>query len=131
MSGRIFTTEDATERKSFPMAEGLLDYFPDALAYVAYVSKMGNDQHNPGKPIHWARGKSTDHANCIIRHLSDRGLTDLDSVLHSGKLAWRALALLQMELEEMYRLSAPRGTSDAGPIGTDTSGNESGGSTSS
>lgn len=92
-------TNDKEERKNMPMARGLLDYFPDALAYVAYVSKLGNDQHNPGEEIHWARGKSSDHPDCIIRHLVDRGTIDEDNVRHSGKLAWRALALLQEEIE--------------------------------
>lgn len=82
------------------MASGLLDYFPLALAYVAHVSKVGNDQHNPGEPLHWARGKSSDHPDCIVRHLVDRGTLDTDNVLHSGKVAWRALALLQEELED-------------------------------
>ena len=40
----------AEERKARPMATGVLDYFPNALMYVAYVSKVGNDQHNPGEP---------------------------------------------------------------------------------
>jgi hypothetical protein len=101
------------------MARGLLDYFPDALAYVAYVSKVGNDQHNPGQELHWAKEKSTDHADCIIRHLVDRGTTDSDGVLHSGKTAWRALALLQTELEaaeakkESSYISDPRTTWDS------------------
>lgn len=90
---------DKEERKNAPMARGLLDYFPDALAYVAYVSKLGNDQHNPGQDLHWARGKSSDHPDCIIRHLVDRGTMDIDGVRHSGKVAWRSLALLQEELE--------------------------------
>lgn len=88
------------ERKNRPMATGLLDYFPDALAYVAYVSKLGNDKHNPGEPLHWAREKSTDHADCIVRHLISRGSVSDDGVRHSGNLAWRALALLQVELEK-------------------------------
>lgn len=83
------------------MARGLLDYFPDALAEVARVSKAGNDQHNPGQPLHWAKEKSTDHADCIIRHLVDRGTLDTDGQRHSAKVAWRALALLQIELEEL------------------------------
>lgn len=87
------------DRKDRPMARGLLDYFPDALAEVAYVSKIGNDQHNPGQPLHWAKEKSTDHADCIIRHLADRGTLDSDDTRHSAKVAWRALALLQIELE--------------------------------
>lgn len=81
------------------MAEGLLDYFPLALAEISRVSKAGNDQHNPGEPLHWARQKSTDHANKIIKHLVDRGLMDIDGTRHSAKMAWRALALLQEELE--------------------------------
>ena len=92
-------SSDKQERKNSPMCEGLLDYFPDALAAVAAVSKIGNDQHNPGKKMHWARGKSSDHADCIIRHLVDRGRLDSDKARHSAKVAWRALALLQEEIE--------------------------------
>lgn len=90
---------DAKKRAEYPMADGLLYYFPAALAEVARVSKVGNDQHNPGEPMHWARGKSTDHANKIIRHLIDAGALDSDGMRHSAKVAWRALALLQEELE--------------------------------
>jgi hypothetical protein len=50
--------------------------------------------------MHHARGKSTDHADCILRHLIDRGTVDTDGIRHSAKVAWRALALLQLELEE-------------------------------
>ncbi|MGI9556479.1 MAG: dATP/dGTP diphosphohydrolase domain-containing protein, partial [Solirubrobacterales bacterium] len=89
----------AAARKSVPMAIGLLDYFPGALAEVARCSRVANEHHNPGEPVHWARGKSTDHADCILRHLVDRGTVDDDGVLHSAKVAWRALALLQEELE--------------------------------
>jgi Domain of unknown function (DUF5664) len=91
---------DAEARKQCPIATGVLDYFPLALAEIARVSKAGNDQHNPGEPLHWARGKSTDQADCIVRHLIQRGDRDTDGQRHSGKLAWRALALLQEELEE-------------------------------
>ncbi|HTK95413.1 MAG TPA: dATP/dGTP diphosphohydrolase domain-containing protein [Terriglobales bacterium] len=90
---------DAKTRKDMPIARGVLDYFPDALAAVAHVSKVGNDQHNPGQPMHWAKGKSTDHPDCIIRHLIDRGKFDSDGLRHSAKVAWRALALLQTELD--------------------------------
>lgn len=87
------------ERKNRPMTTGVLDYFPDALAYVAYVSKIGNDKHNPGEPLHWSKDKSADHADCVMRHLVDRGKLDPNGVRHSGNLAWRALALLQIEIE--------------------------------
>lgn len=90
---------DAKERKGIPMMRGLLDYFPAALAEVARVSKVGNDQHNPGEEMHWARGKSADHADCAVRHLLDRGQFDTDGQRHTAKAAWRVLAELQMELE--------------------------------
>ena len=90
---------DPAERKQSPMCTGLLDYFPLALAEVARVSKAGNDQHNLGQDLHWERGKSQDHADCIMRHLADRGLCDSDGQRHSAKNAWRALALLEEELE--------------------------------
>lgn len=90
---------DAAERKATPIATGVLDYFPKALAEIARVSKVGNDQHNPGEPLHWAREKSTDEADALIRHFLERGKIDSDGVRHSGKMAWRALALLEKELE--------------------------------
>ena len=94
-------TTDPQVRKESPMARGLLDYFPKALAAVAHASKVGNDQHNPGEELHWAKEKSTDHADCIIRHMVDRGTFDTDGVAHSAKVAWRALALLETELERI------------------------------
>ena len=103
---------DAKERKKMPVCRGVLDYFPDACAYVGFVSYTGNEQHNPGQPMHWAKEKSTDHADCIVRHLMERGLVDSDGVLHSGKLAWRALALLQTELENAQATAA---VTSAGP----------------
>ena len=90
---------DPQNRKEMPVARGLLDYFPDAVAAVANVSFVGNQQHNPGEPMHWAKDKSTDHADCIVRHLIERGTLDTDGLRHSAKLAWRALALLQIEIE--------------------------------
>ena len=91
--------QDPAKRKALPITTGVLDYFPDAIAEVARVSVAGNDQHNPGEPLHWARGKSMDQADCIARHLLERGTIDVDGLRHSAKLAWRALALLQLELE--------------------------------
>ena len=91
--------KDGKERKRLPLTSGVLDYFPAALIAVAEVSRVGNDQHNPGKPLHWNRGKSSDHADTIVRHLLERGTLDSDGIRHTAKLAWRALALLQVELE--------------------------------
>lgn len=90
---------DAAERKCIPITSGVLDYFPLAIAEVAKASYAGNQQHHPNEPLFWDKSKSTDHADCIARHLIDRGKVDSDGVKHSAKLAWRALALLQIELE--------------------------------
>lgn len=92
-------TDNAQERKALPITTGVLDYFPLALLEVAKTSKAGNDQHNPGQPLHWDKSKSTDHADCLVRHLMQRGTMDTDGVRHSAKVAWRALAMLQTELE--------------------------------
>jgi hypothetical protein len=91
---------EADARNKIPMCDGLLDYFPLALAEVSKVSFVGNQQHNPGESMHWARTKSTDHGNKIMKHLADRGTFDTDGMRHSAKIAWRALALLQEELEQ-------------------------------
>jgi hypothetical protein len=90
---------DAKARKDVPIATGCLDYFPDALAAVAGLSKKGNDQHNPGQALHWAREKSGDEADAMMRHFVERGTVDTDGELHSTKVAWRALANLQKEIE--------------------------------
>jgi hypothetical protein len=91
---------DAAERKAQPICTGVLDYFPNALLEVAKVSKAGNDQHNLGQTLHWAKEKSRDEADALVRHLLDRGKLDNDGQRHSAKLAWRALALLEREIEE-------------------------------
>lgn len=90
---------DAAERKSIPIATGCIDYFPNALVAVAELSRIGNDQHNPGKPLHWDRTKSQDEADSLMRHFIQRGTMDTDKVRHSTKVAWRALALLEKEIE--------------------------------
>jgi hypothetical protein len=100
--------EDQAMRNNMAMADGLLDYFPNALAAVACHSKLAGDKHHPGEPLHWERGKSMDHRNKIMRHLVDSGGVDQDGNLHSAGLAWRALALLQEELEQLYGYPPPR-----------------------
>lgn len=100
--------DDAESRNRIPMADGLLYYFPNALAEVAKVSRIGNEQHNPGQPMHWDRSKSTDHENKILRHLVDAGRRDGQGVRHSAYLAWRALALLQEEIEREEGVALPR-----------------------
>lgn len=90
----------AKERKERPLHEGLFRYFPDALMEVAHVSYVGSQQHNPGKPMHWDKSKSKDHLDCILRHAIDAGTLDTDGLRHTAKMAWRALAALQDELDK-------------------------------
>jgi hypothetical protein len=69
---------------------------------VAAISQVGNDQHNPGEPLHWARHKSTDQLDAATRHLIDhaKGIRfDDDGGRHLAKAAWRILAELQLNLE--------------------------------
>jgi hypothetical protein len=90
---------NAAWRKARPLWSGVMAYFPDALLEVARVSAAGNEQHNPGAPLHWDRSKSTDEADALARHLLQAGELDTDGIRHSAKVAWRSLALLQKELE--------------------------------
>jgi hypothetical protein len=90
---------DPKERKAVPIYSGVLKYFPRALAAVAELSRVGNDQHNPGKPLHWDRSKSGDELDALTRHLLEAGTIDTDGVRHSAKVAWRALANLEKEIE--------------------------------
>jgi hypothetical protein len=98
---------DSEARKAIPLFHGLLNYFPLACAAVARLSKEGNDKHNPGQPLHWAREKSQDHADCIVRHQVD--YETVDPVTGEYKdavcVAWRALA--QLQLLEEKRLGKP------------------------
>jgi len=91
--------EYAQKRKDTPVFSGVLMYFPLAIAEVARTSKAGNDQHNPNKPLHWDRSKSGDELDALTRHLMEAGTIDTDGIRHSAKVAWRALANLQKELE--------------------------------
>lgn len=94
-------SSESESRKSQPVFTGVVKYFPDALKYVSKVSKKGNDQHHSDKPLHWDKSKSTDNEDALARHLIDHSQdpVDDDGLLHLGKVAWRALAALQIYLE--------------------------------
>jgi hypothetical protein len=89
----------AEDRKATPVYSGVLKYFPDAIREIAKCSLAGNKQHNPDKPLHWDRSKSGDELDALSRHLLDAGTIDDDGIRHSAKVAWRALANLQKEIE--------------------------------
>lgn len=93
------------ERKGEPIHSGCIMYFPDALAAIARVSVAGNNKHNPGEPLHWSRGKSTDQLDAATRHT----ITPLEVDEETGEIelaqaAWRILA--QLQLAEEKRLVA-------------------------
>lgn len=92
-------TKKSEERKQMPVYTGVLKYFPDAMLEVSKCSYAGQEQHNPGKPLHWDRSKSGDELDALTRHLIEAGKIDSDGIRHSAKVAWRALANLQKELE--------------------------------
>jgi hypothetical protein len=69
---------------------------------VSRVSWHGNEQHNPGEPLHWARGKSDDHMDAAMRHITDYAMgtsIDTDGQAHLAKAMWRIGAQLQLEEE--------------------------------
>jgi hypothetical protein len=120
MTRKLTLGTDSDDRKNIPLHSGCYAYFAAALAGVARHSKIGNDKHNPGEPLHHSRGKSADHADCIARHLMDIAdmrarkvvhtteetaalLTEANAALltEANALAWRALALSQ-ELHEQF-----------------------------
>jgi len=89
------------ERKNIPVYTGFIKYFPRAILAMAHLSKVANDQHNPGEPLHWAMEKSTDEPDAMMRHLIDDVLgeeVDTDGIMHLTKVAWRANANLERAL---------------------------------
>ena len=105
---------DSAERKRIAIATGVIDYFPDAMIEIAKLSWVGNEKHNPGQPTHWARGKSSDHVDCIGRHLTERNEIETDNITHMANAAWRSMAELQEALEKKYGLSLPYGATPPG-----------------
>ena len=98
-NGEHYETNE--ERKDTPIFSGVLRYFPDALKEVAKCSFIGQQQHNPNKPLAWDRSKSSNEYDSLTRHLIDSSNEDydIDGTLHKAKIAWRALAGLQKHLE--------------------------------
>jgi hypothetical protein len=104
---------DPKQRKAIPLYSFLTGYFPDAIVEMVKVAVAGNEQHNPGEPLHWARGKSTDQLNTAMRHIFDHGSGiryDVDGTMHLAKAAWRLLAEIQLICERKAELAKPIST---------------------
>ena len=97
-----FIPQEDKLRKEAPIFRGVLGYFPAAIFEVANHSYESDRKHNQDSkegPT-WARNKSSDHPDCIVRHLIDAGTRGTPNrKYHLRALAWRALALLQEECE--------------------------------
>lgn len=94
---------DSDLRKQYPLASVLFGQFPAATVALAHHSWKGNNKHNPGQPLQDARNKSTDDAECIMRHQLEG---DYEGV------AWRAMRQLQKHLEAEGAPVAPLATFD-------------------
>lgn len=100
---------ESQQRKETPIYSGPMTYFPLALAAVARLCFKANEKHNPGERLHWSRHKSTDHKDCIARHLLAAGTLDEEfDELHDVALTWRAMA--NLELAEEKRLGITKET---------------------
>ena len=103
-AARATLPAEAKARKDLPIFSGFVMYFPDIFPEVAKVSKLGNDKHNPGQPLHWAREKSNDHMDCAIRHMLDHAtgqtIDPEDGTHHLAKAIWRLCAELQLTIEK-------------------------------
>lgn len=109
-------TEDKA-RKRLKLWTYLTKYFPDAFIAEAEVAIIGNEQHNPGEPLHWAREKSTDQMNTAFRHQLDYAAgvrRDTDGQHHLAKAVWRLKAELQLDLERERDENDARRKSEAG-----------------
>jgi hypothetical protein len=106
----------------------LTKYFPLAIVEVTKVAVVGNAQHNPGEPLHWARGKSMDQLNTAQRHLLDHGMgavfdeSDDGRVpgmrtMHLAKAAWRIMAEIQLICEAKSEPDAPSAGGGDKPLG--------------
>lgn len=99
---------ESQRRKLLVVFDGFIQYFPRAMKAVANYSRLGNDKHNPGQRLHWAKEKSQDQSNCVARHLIDIGPSWMEvdpefGTFHAQALAWRSMALLETVLEAKER----------------------------
>lgn len=102
---KLLGPTESQRRKETPVFTGMLRYFPRACRAVARLSFKGDRKHNPdkapGEPPTWTRNKSADHGDCIVRHqITFDEIDPENGEYHAVAVAWRALAQLEILLEE-------------------------------
>lgn len=112
---------DDKERKMLPMFKMITGYFSKALREVTRVCVANNVRYNPGKDpadIHWARGKSKDQLGSSFRHMMEAAVdgkvfedevsaADGKPIYILAENAWRALAALEVAIEEQEAKKVP------------------------
>lgn len=111
--------EDDKARKGMPIFKLVTRYFPKALREITKVSVANNVRYNPGRDpfdINWARDKSKDQMGSLFRHMLERTVDGkkfesvpsefaekigYNRVYVLAEAAWRALAALELEIEEV------------------------------
>ena len=92
---------DSQARKQVPVYSGFMAYFPRSIAAVAHHSWRNNEKHNPGEPLRWSKEKSSDHMDCLGRHMLDQLDPNLNTIEEKTATAWRAMADLETALENL------------------------------
>lgn len=114
---------DDRGRKNLPVFKMLVRYFPKAVREITKVCVVNNVRYNPERApadINWARGKSPDQLGSAFRHMLEREVdgrvfeevpaavaevTGFDKVYVLAEAAWRALAALELEIENQEAVS--------------------------
>lgn len=98
-----------------PVWQGLLDYFPRACEAVALVSAGGAAKY-AWKGWETVPEGVTRYANALNRHqlkIARGEVYDPEGFLHRAQVAWNALAVLELWLQENEREHDPRGESQS------------------
>lgn len=120
---------DDKARKSLPLFQQLVRYFPKTLREVTKVSVVNNVRYNPEREpadINWNRGKSPDQFGSAFRHMLERTVdgkiydyvdpevakrTGIERIYVLAQAVWRLSAACEEEIEAMEREQcAPQGT---------------------
>lgn len=121
--------KDDKQRKMLPILRMITGYFPKALREVTRVCVANNVRYNPDrKPqdINWARGKSNDQMGSLFRHILEaeagKVFEELPSEVQAAcgpgfervyvlaEATWRALAALELQIEQEEVKKVPAGT---------------------